>query len=80
MAQILGRDLGVKVEIVELGDLTALPRLLASADVDLGMAGIAVTPERATEPSTRSTAIGCSESKLSNANRAGRSCAMCCTG
>ena len=49
MAQILGRDLGVKVEIVELGDLAALPRLLASGDVDLGMAGIAVTPERASE-------------------------------
>ena len=38
---ILGRDLGVKVEIVELEDLAALPRLLASGDVDLGMAGIA---------------------------------------
>jgi Na+/H+-dicarboxylate symporter/ABC-type amino acid transport substrate-binding protein len=49
MAQLLGRDLGVKVEFVELEDLAALPRLLASGRVDLAMAGIAVTPERASE-------------------------------
>ena len=49
MAQLLGRDLGVKVEFVELEDLAALPQLLATGRVDLAMAGIAVTPERASE-------------------------------
>jgi Na+/H+-dicarboxylate symporter len=47
MAQILGRDLGVKVEIVELEDFAALARLLASGRIDLAAAGIAVTPDRA---------------------------------
>jgi ABC-type amino acid transport substrate-binding protein len=49
MAQILGRDLGVKVELVELENLAALLPLLASGRVDLAMSGIAVTPERASE-------------------------------
>jgi len=47
MAQVLGRDLGVKVEFVELEDLASLPDLLASSRVDLVMSGVAVTPERA---------------------------------
>jgi Na+/H+-dicarboxylate symporter/ABC-type amino acid transport substrate-binding protein len=49
MAQILGRDLGVKVEFIELEDPAGLARLLASGRIDLAMAGIAVTPERASE-------------------------------
>jgi ABC-type amino acid transport substrate-binding protein len=49
MAQLLGRDLGVKVEFVELNDLVALPQLLATDRVDIAMSGIAVTPERASE-------------------------------
>jgi ABC-type amino acid transport substrate-binding protein len=49
MAQLLGRDLGVQVEFFALEDLTALPRLLASGRLDIAMAGIAVTPERAAE-------------------------------
>jgi Na+/H+-dicarboxylate symporter/ABC-type amino acid transport substrate-binding protein len=49
MAQVLGRDLGVKVEFIELEDLTALSPLLSSGRIDLAMSGIAVTPERAGE-------------------------------
>jgi Na+/H+-dicarboxylate symporter/ABC-type amino acid transport substrate-binding protein len=49
MAQVLGRDLGVKVELIELQDLTALSPLLSSGRIDLAMSGIAVTPERAGE-------------------------------
>jgi Na+/H+-dicarboxylate symporter/ABC-type amino acid transport substrate-binding protein len=49
MAQVLGRDLGVKVEFIELQDLTALSPLLSSGRIDLAMSGIAVTPERAGE-------------------------------
>jgi len=49
MAQLLGRDLGVKVEFVDLQDLAELSPLLASGRVDLAMSGIAVTPERASE-------------------------------
>lgn len=49
MAQLLGRDLGVKVEFVEMEDLTALPRLLATGRLHLAMTGIVVTPERAGE-------------------------------
>jgi Na+/H+-dicarboxylate symporter/ABC-type amino acid transport substrate-binding protein len=49
MAQLLGRDLGVKVELVELEDLAALSPLLASGRIDLAMSGVAVTPERASE-------------------------------
>lgn len=49
MAQVLGRDLGVKVEFIVLENLTALSRLLSSGRIDLAMSGIAVTPERAGE-------------------------------
>ena len=49
MAQILGSDLGVKVEFIELEHLTALSSLLSSGRIDLAMSGIAVTPERAGE-------------------------------
>ena len=49
MAQLLGRDLGVQVEFVELENLTALLPLLAGGRLDIAMAGIAVTPERAGE-------------------------------
>jgi Na+/H+-dicarboxylate symporter/ABC-type amino acid transport substrate-binding protein len=49
MAQLLGRDLGVQVEFVELENLASLPRLLATGRLDIAMAGIAVTPERAGE-------------------------------
>jgi Na+/H+-dicarboxylate symporter/ABC-type amino acid transport substrate-binding protein len=49
MAQILARDLGVKVEFVETEDLTVLPRLLATGRLELAMTGIVVTPERAGE-------------------------------
>jgi Na+/H+-dicarboxylate symporter len=48
MAQLLARDLGVKVEFVEMEELGALPRLLATSRIDLAMTGIAVTPDRAT--------------------------------
>jgi Na+/H+-dicarboxylate symporter/ABC-type amino acid transport substrate-binding protein len=49
MAQLLARDLGVKVEFVEMEDSTALPRLLAAGLLDLAMTGVVVTPERAGE-------------------------------
>jgi len=49
MAQQLARDLGVKVEFVEMEDLTELPRLLAAGRLELAMTGIPVTPERAGE-------------------------------
>jgi Na+/H+-dicarboxylate symporter/ABC-type amino acid transport substrate-binding protein len=49
MAQLLGRDLGVKVEFVEMEDLPALPRLLVTGRIDLAMTGVVVTPERAGE-------------------------------
>ena len=49
MAQHLARDLGVRVEFVEIEDLAALPRLLASGRIDLAMTGMVVTPERAGE-------------------------------
>ncbi|MGH8526898.1 MAG: substrate-binding periplasmic protein, partial [Gammaproteobacteria bacterium] len=39
----------VKVEFVEMEDLTALPGLLATGRVDLAMTGVVVTPERAGE-------------------------------
>ena len=48
-AQLLGRDLGVRVELVELDDPAALPSLLRNGRVDLSTAGIAVAPERAGE-------------------------------
>ena len=47
MAQLFARDLGANVELVELEDFAALPPLLASGRIDIAMAGIAVTPERA---------------------------------
>ncbi|MGE5217912.1 MAG: cation:dicarboxylate symporter family transporter [Chloroflexota bacterium] len=49
MAQLLARDLGVKVEFVDMEDVTALPRLLATDRVDLAMTGVVVTPDRAEE-------------------------------
>jgi Na+/H+-dicarboxylate symporter len=49
MAQLLARDLGAKVEFIEMEDSTALPRLLAAGRLDLAMTGIPVTPERARE-------------------------------
>jgi Na+/H+-dicarboxylate symporter len=47
MAQLLARDLNVKVEFVEMEEWEALTRLLATDRVDLAMSGIAVTPTRA---------------------------------
>jgi ABC-type amino acid transport substrate-binding protein len=49
MAQQLARDLSVKVEFVEMEDLTTLSRLLATGRLDLAMTGVPVTPERAGE-------------------------------
>ena len=49
MAQLLAGDLGVKVEFIEMEDLPALPRLLATGRIDIAMTGVAVTPERASE-------------------------------
>jgi polar amino acid transport system substrate-binding protein len=45
MAQLLARDLDVKVEFVEMAEWNALARLLATNRVDLAMTGIAVTPD-----------------------------------
>ena len=44
-----GADLGVKVKLVELEDPGILPELLANGRLGVAMAGIAVTPERASE-------------------------------
>ena len=49
MAHHLARDLGVKVEFVEIETSAALPQLLAAGRVDLAMTGVPVTPERAAE-------------------------------
>jgi Na+/H+-dicarboxylate symporter len=49
MAHLLARDLGAKVEFVEMEDSTALPRLLAEGRLDVAMTGFPVTPERAGE-------------------------------
>jgi Na+/H+-dicarboxylate symporter len=49
MAQLLARDLGVKIEFVEMEDPTVLPRMLATGCIDLAMTGMVVTPERAVE-------------------------------
>jgi ABC-type amino acid transport substrate-binding protein len=49
MAQLLGRDLGVKVEFIHIEDTTTLPQLLAAGQIDLVMTGFAVTPERASQ-------------------------------
>jgi Na+/H+-dicarboxylate symporter/ABC-type amino acid transport substrate-binding protein len=51
MAHHLARDLGVKVEFVELEALAALTPLLAAGRIDLAMTGLPVTPERAGEMS-----------------------------
>jgi ABC-type amino acid transport substrate-binding protein len=48
MAQLLGRDLGVKAEFIEIKELSELPRLLAANRFDAAMTGIVITPERAT--------------------------------
>jgi Bacterial extracellular solute-binding proteins, family 3 len=45
----LARDLGVKIEFVDVEDQAVLPRLLATGRIDLAITGIAVTPERAGE-------------------------------
>jgi ABC-type amino acid transport substrate-binding protein len=47
MAQLLARDLGVKLEFVEMEDSSRWQDLLAAGRIDLAMSGIAVTPERA---------------------------------
>ena len=48
MARLLARDLGVGIEFVHVHDRPgALSDLLAAGRIDLAMAGIAVTPERA---------------------------------
>jgi Na+/H+-dicarboxylate symporter len=47
MAQLLARDLGVKVEFIELEDLSGLPGLLEARRLDLVMTGMPVTPVRA---------------------------------
>jgi ABC-type amino acid transport substrate-binding protein len=49
MAQLLARDLRVKVEFIEMEDPTTMARLLAAGRVDLAMTGFVVTPERAGE-------------------------------
>jgi Na+/H+-dicarboxylate symporter/ABC-type amino acid transport substrate-binding protein len=49
MAQLLARDLDVKVEFVEMEGLKALPPLLAAGRIDLAMTGFPITPERAAE-------------------------------
>jgi ABC-type amino acid transport substrate-binding protein len=47
MAQLLARDLGVKLEFVEMQDAPAWQDLLARGRIDLAMTGMVVTPERA---------------------------------
>ena len=49
MAQLLARDLGVKIDFIEMENLTVLSRLLATGRIDLAMTGTVVTPERAVE-------------------------------
>jgi Na+/H+-dicarboxylate symporter/ABC-type amino acid transport substrate-binding protein len=49
MTQLLARDLGVRAEFVEVEDLAALSRLLATGGVDVAMTGFVVTPDRARE-------------------------------
>ena len=48
MAQLLGRDLGVKAEFIEIKEFSELPRMLAADRFDVAMTGIVITPERAT--------------------------------
>ena len=48
MAQLLGRDLGVKVEFIKMEEVGArVPSALATAQVDLVMTGFPATPTRA---------------------------------
>jgi ABC-type amino acid transport substrate-binding protein len=47
MAQLLARDLGLKVEFVEMEDSSGLQDFLATGRLDLAMTGMVVTPERA---------------------------------
>jgi ABC-type amino acid transport substrate-binding protein len=47
MAQLLARDLGVKLEFVEMQDAPAWQDLLARGRIDLAMTGMLITPERA---------------------------------
>jgi len=47
MAHLLARDLGAKVEFVQLEESRALPHLLATGRIDLAMTGFPITPERA---------------------------------
>jgi Na+/H+-dicarboxylate symporter/ABC-type amino acid transport substrate-binding protein len=49
MAQLLARDLRIKVEFIEMEDPTTMARLLAAGRIDLAMTGFVVTPERAGE-------------------------------
>jgi len=50
MAQLLGRDLGVEVEFIQMEEVGArVPRALATAQVDLVMTGFPVTPARASQ-------------------------------
>jgi Na+/H+-dicarboxylate symporter len=47
MAQLLARDLGVNLELVEMQDSPRWQELLGTGRIDIAMAGIVVTPERA---------------------------------
>jgi Na+/H+-dicarboxylate symporter/ABC-type amino acid transport substrate-binding protein len=49
MAHQLARDLGVALDFVRLESRADLPRMLATDTVDLVMAGVPVTPERASQ-------------------------------
>jgi ABC-type amino acid transport substrate-binding protein len=50
MAQLLGRDLGVQVEFIQMKEVGArVPRALATAQVDLVMTGFPVTAPRASQ-------------------------------
>ncbi|HEY6997082.1 MAG TPA: cation:dicarboxylase symporter family transporter [Candidatus Binatia bacterium] len=50
MAQLLARDLGVKVEFIQMQEVGArVPRALATAQVDLVMTGFPVTAPRASQ-------------------------------
>jgi hypothetical protein len=47
MAQLLARDLGVRLELIEMEDAPGWQELLVAGRIDLAMTGIAVTAERA---------------------------------
>ena len=49
MAQLLARDLGVKVQFVEMENFGALSRIMVTSRVDVAMTGMAVTAERVSE-------------------------------